>query len=153
MEQTAILRKFPLFDKLNNKELEQIAGRLTEQNFKDGEKICLRGKPGGNLYLIGQGTAAITLPLYHYDQKQEVVSYFGSGMFFGELSFFDGKPCSADVNAKGEVKLFVLSKDSYDTLILEDPETGYDIQNKIILNLIRTIKKMNDKYSYNAFIH
>ncbi len=74
-------------------------------------------------------------------------------MFIGELSFFDGKAYSADVHTKGEVKLLELKRTDYDEIIAEDPERGYDIQNKVILNLIRTIRKMNEKFSFNAFLH
>ncbi len=152
MERLDILKKLPLFDDLSEQELKNIASRMTEKTCADGEVICRRGDPGGNLYLIKQGTAEVTLPLYRYEKKQPVISNLSEGMFFGEISFFDGKKSSADVCARGEMKLLELKKTDYDDIIAADPERGYNIQNKIILNLIRTIRKMNEKYSSSAFI-
>lgn len=153
MEQFSILKEFPLFNKLSEEELENVASRITEKAFDDGEVICRKGEAGESLYLIKQGEVAVTLPLYRYDKKHNVISILTEGMFLGELSFFDGKECSADVHAKGNVKLLELKRTDYDALINEDPEKGYDIQNKVILNLIRTIRKMNEKFSFNAFLH
>lgn len=153
MEQVAILKKFPLFKNLTSQELEKIANGIEVKEVADGATICQRGTPGGSLYLIKKGKVEVILPLYRYEEKQHVVSILSDGMFFGELSFFDGKKCSSDVRAKGNVTLLELKRSIYDEIIESDPDRGYDIQNKIILTLIHTIKKMNEKYSYNAFTH
>lgn len=150
MEQLESLKKFKLFNKLNDQDLEKFASRLTEETFADGEIICQRGKPGDSLYLIKQGSVEITLPLYRYEEKSHIVSDLDKGMFFGELTFWDNKECSADVHAKGEVKLLKLKKSDYDDIITSDPECGYKIQHKIILTLSNMIRSTDDKYSHNV---
>ena len=152
MEQLALLKQFSLFNKLSDQELEKIASRLTEKAYADKEMVCRRGEPGGVLYLIRQGVVSVILPLYRYDKKCQVVSKLGEGMFFGELSFLDGKEYSADIYAEGEVKLLELKRSDYEEVIVANPEKGYDIQNKIILNLIRIIREMNRRYSLNVFL-
>ncbi len=151
MERLTMLKDFPLFSSLNEQELGKIAAGITTKTYTHGAPICQRGAPGGSLYLIKKGKVSVTLPLYRYEKKQHIVSILSEGNFFGELSFFDGRPCSGDVHANGEVTLLELKKADYDKIIDSDPEAGYDIQHKIILTLVRTIKKMNDKYSFNAF--
>ncbi len=151
MEELAIIKQFPLFKKLSDHELGKIASKVTEKTFAEGGVIYRRGEPGGNLYLIKHGMVQVILPLYRHD-KSQVVSVIGEGKYFGELSFFDGKECSADVQANSDVTLLELKRSDYDDLIAADPEIGYDIQNKIILNLILTIRKMNAKFSFNVFL-
>ena len=154
MEKLALLKEFKLFDKLSEQELEKIASGLKEKIYADGDVICQRGAPGGSLYLIKRGTAIVVLSLtrYAYEKKYDVVANLREGMFFGELSFFDGKEYSADVYAKGKVNLLELKKADFDNIIAANPESGYDIQNKIILNLVSNIREMNKRYSLNALM-
>lgn len=154
MEHLKLLKEFVLFNKLGAQELEKIASKITEKTYADGEFICRQGEKGGSLYLIKQGAVMISLPLdkYRDHNKYEVVASLGKGMFFGELSFFDGNQYSSDVYAKGEVVLLELNRADFDNIITADPEKGYDIQNKIILNLVHTIREMNKKYSLNALL-
>jgi CRP-like cAMP-binding protein len=154
MKNLNLLKEFVLFNKLGAQELEKIASRITEKTYADGEFICRRGEKGCSLYLIKHGTVMITLPLdrYSYNNKYEVIASLGKGMFFGELSFFDGKQYSSDVYAKDKVVLLELNRADFDNIITADLEKGYDIQNKIILNLVHSIREMNKKYSLNALL-
>jgi CRP-like cAMP-binding protein len=151
MAETAILREFPLFKGLNEAKLSIIADRIIEKSYNDGKMICSRGDKGQNLFLIKAGSVYVTLPLYRYDKKVQTVSLLTEGMFFGELSFFDGKKYSADVTAKGTTDLLVLNRADFDQIIEADPESGYEIQQHIILSLIGIIRKMNTRYSRNVF--
>ncbi|MBI5555475.1 MAG: cyclic nucleotide-binding domain-containing protein [Elusimicrobia bacterium] len=153
MEQLDILKLFPLFNKLTEQELKIIASKLIEQTYAEGVFICQQGEPGGHLYLIKQGEVEICLPLQKYEEKCHIVTILNEGMFFGELSFFDGKEYSANVRAKGEVNLLELKKTDFEKILADEPETAYNIQNKIILNLIDTLRKMNEMYSFNVFRH
>ncbi len=152
MDQIALLKEFTLFNRLSDQELEKFVSRLTEKTYADGTPICKRGEPGGCLYLIKQGSVEVVLPLYRYESKSKIVSNISSGMFFGELSFWDGKECSADVYAKGEVQLLELKKTDYDDIINTDHEYGYNIQSKILLVLASRIRKMNENYSLNVYM-
>ena len=152
MDQLKLLKKFTLFKKLDDHELEKFALAITEKTFADGEIICRQGEPGSCLYLIKQGSVEITLPLYRYAKKSHIVSDLDKGMFFGEFSFWDDMKCSADVYAKGEVTLLILKKTDYDDIISADPECGYKIQEKIILALARITRRMDEMYSHNVYM-
>ncbi len=151
MAKIAMLREFPLLKGLSEIELNKIADRLAVKAYHDGDVICRRGDKGRNLYLIKAGRVCVTLPLHRYDKEVQTVSILSEGMFFGELSFFDGKEYSADVTAKGATNLLVLNRADFDQIIEADPESGYEIQRHIILSLISIIRKMNVRYSRNVF--
>jgi CRP-like cAMP-binding protein len=152
MTKVDILQEFPLLSGLSEAELNKIADQVVEKHYNEGDNICHRGDKGTNLYLIKDGQVCVTLPLYRYDQELQTVSMLTKGMFFGELSFFDGKEYAAEVSAKGETTTLVLNREDYDNIIEDDPESGYEIQQKIILSLIGIIRKMNIRYSRNVFL-
>jgi glutaminase len=152
MPNIAMLKEIPLLKGLNEEELKKIVSRVVERHYSDGDAICHRGDKGTNLYLIKDGQVRVTLPLYRYEKEFQTVSILTKGMFFGELSFFDGKEYSADVTADGETTLLVLHREDYDQIIEDDPESGYEIQNKIILSLTGIIRQMNTRYSRNVFM-
>ncbi len=152
MTEIAMLKEIPLLKGLSEAELNKLADHIEEKHYNEGDTICRRGVKGTNLYLIKDGQACVTLPLYRYDREFQTVSILTKGMFFGELSFFDGENCSAEVAAKGDTTLLVLNRGDYDKTIEDDPESGYEIQHKIILSLIGIIRKMNVRYSRNVFL-
>ena len=115
-----LIRKFPLFKELDDSELEKFAGCFAEKRYSEGVVICPHGTKGEELYLIKQGSVSIELPLHRYDSSYQSVSVLTEGMWFGELSFFDGQERSADVVAKGDVQLFVLKKRNYDKIIKQN---------------------------------
>jgi CRP-like cAMP-binding protein len=153
MAKIALLKEFPLFKGLNETELNKITDYLVEKHYGDGDVICHRGVKGTSLYLIKEGQVCVTLPLYRYDRECQTVSILSKGMFFGELSFFDGREYSADVTARGDTNLLVFHRRDYDKIIEDDPQSGYEIQHKIILSLIGIIRKMNARYSRNVFLN
>jgi CRP-like cAMP-binding protein len=154
MEHLKLLKEFVLFYELSEQELEKIASKITEKTYADGEVICRQGELGCSLYLLKQGTVVVKLPLYRYkyDNKYEVVANLSKGMFFGELSFFDGKKYSSDVYANSKVELLELNRTDFDSIIFANPKKGYNIQEKIIKNLVRTIREINERYSLNVVL-
>ncbi len=147
-----LIRKFPLFKELDDGELEKFADCFSERRYPAGAIICPQGTKGEELYLIKQGSVSIELPLHRYDSSYQSISALTEGMFFGELSFFDGKARSADVVASEDVWLFVLKKQDLDKIIKENLSDGCNIQRKIISSLVSIIRKMDETYSGSIFL-
>jgi CRP-like cAMP-binding protein len=147
-----LVKKFPLFKELDEGEAERFASCFYEKHYPAEAVICPQGGKGDELYLIKKGSVSIELPLHRYDSGCQAVSVLTAGMYFGELSFFDGKERSADVVAREDVQLLVLKKEDYDRLIKDNLREGCRIQQKIISSLIKIVREMNEAYSNSIFL-
>ncbi len=147
-----LLKKSPLFQSLDQHELERLSSVMKTENYRHGDVIFDQGQKGGKLYLIKSGRVEVTLPLSRYDSREEKVAVVREGEYFGELSFFDGREHSARVTALEDLQLFVLTREDYHTIISSDLEQGAEIQRKIILTVVNMLRTMNKRYSYRPFI-
>lgn len=87
------------------------------RKFKAGETIFSCGTPGDELYFIRQGSVRILLPLA--GRSPHHLSTFGRGDVFGEISFVDRAPRSADAVAYTDTEVYVLTHERFDALIDE----------------------------------
>lgn len=146
------LRKIVLFREMSDDELMIIFKGVRKKNYDSDAVIFDCGQKGGTLYLINSGSVKITLPIKRYDSREELVSVLKEGDSFGELSFFDQKEHSAKALASTDVELLEIDHDSYERIIKEDLELGYEMQKKIIQRVINLVREMNTKYSYRPFV-
>ena len=141
------LKQFPLFAGLTPAGLEKLSALLQEQSFAAGEEIFREGTPGGVLYLIKEGRVQISLLIQGLVNAHEKVTVLKEGDFFGELSLFDGKEHSARAAALEKSTLLTLSREDFRQIIRDEPGQGVEIQEQIILSLIRIIREINTRYA------
>ena len=108
------LSEIEIFQGRKQETLDDLERCMDKRSYKAGEKIFSRKEPGDELFLIRRGLVRISLPL-KTDAEGHHLATFGRGDFFGEMSFLDGEPRSADAIAKSDTELFVLSRKRFDT--------------------------------------
>jgi len=111
------LREMDLFEGRKEETLAALEACMESRICKAGERIFARGDGGDELFLIRRGAVRIVMPLesgqfYH-------LATFGRGSFFGEMTFLDREPRSADAVAFTDVELLVLSRARFDGLAAE----------------------------------
>ena len=146
------LRKIVLFREMSDDELMIIFKGAQKKTYEADGTIFDCGQAGGTLYLINSGSVKITLPIKRYDSREEAVSILREGDCFGELSFFDQNAHSAKAIATTDVELLEIDHDSYERIIKEDLELGFEMQKKIIQKVINLVREMNTRYSYRPFV-
>jgi SulP family sulfate permease len=119
------LKDFELFRKFDEKTLKGLAACVTEMSVPQGQKVVSQGDPGDKIYLVRRGSVRILLPLKGNTQYH--LATIGQGDFFGELSFIDGSIRSADVEAKVQTDLFVLSRSRLNEQSHADPVFGVQV--------------------------
>ncbi len=117
------LPEINLLSGLEPQEIEALRARAQEKHFEAGERIFSAGDRGDELLLIRKGMVSIQLPLaggrFHH------LATFGAGDFFGDMSFLDQRPRSADAVAITPVDLFVLSRAHFDGVAADHPRIGF----------------------------
>ena len=112
-EQGALgLGEIELFSGRKAETLMALEQCMEQRSCKAGEKIFTRGETGDELFLIRRGAVRIMLPLS--DKQSHHLGTFGRGAFFGEMTFLDGDPRSADAIAFSDAELYVLSRKAFD---------------------------------------
>jgi SulP family sulfate permease len=111
------LEEIELFRGRKAETLAALEARMERRAVKDGEALFRHGDPGAELFLIRRGKVRILLPVG--EKQGHHLATFGRGDFFGEMSFLDGEPRSADAIAASDTDLFVLPRAEFDALALE----------------------------------
>ena len=125
------LREIALFKGRKDETLVALEQRMQRRAFKAGEKVFSRDDTGDELFLILSGAVRIEVPMEHGQRHH--VSTFGRGDFFGEMSFLDSRPRSADAVASDSTELFVLSRRDFDALVNE--------HRMLVINLLEGLAK------------
>ena len=106
-----LLKKIPIFSRLDDSDLNPLESFLTKRRYPEGQIIFHMGDEGGNLYIINRGRVKITLPSQLGEEI--ILTILSPGEILGELSFIDGKPRSATVQAIEETEVLCLSRDDF----------------------------------------
>lgn len=106
-----ILKQSPLFNSLENADLEDLVSSMRVQFLKQGQALFHKGDEGTALYIIKRGTIKIVLPSKIGDEI--IVTIFTVNDFFGEMALLDGEPRSANAVAIEPTEVFVLNRNNF----------------------------------------
>jgi CRP-like cAMP-binding protein len=114
-----VLKRFSLFNGLNEGELEQIASLVSIRKVKNGEVIAREGDPGDELFILLEGELQVSRKLTLLASEQKEADKMNKMLirlkaeqypFVGEMSLFEeGLARSATLVALGNVKLGVIN--------------------------------------------
>jgi CRP-like cAMP-binding protein len=113
-----------------------VVDKAVRRQFKAGETIVHNGKPTHGLYLLLKGTASVQIVS---QQKTLLVS---EGEVFGEISFLDELPATADVVAKEAVEAFYLDRPTLQTLFELFPHLGSRFYHSLADILSRRLREI-----------
>src|SRR5262245_38269218 len=113
-EKMTYLQRVNLFESCSTRQLRSIARIADVQEVPAGEILARSGDPGERFFVIVDGSARIEVS----PQKQNRI---GPGAFFGEMSLLDGEPRSATVIADTAMRLLIISRRDFATLLREVP--------------------------------
>ncbi|MBM4421527.1 MAG: Crp/Fnr family transcriptional regulator [Chloroflexi bacterium] len=140
------LRRLPLFSRLDDRELSQLALHVRLRTFKRGEAIFHKDDVGTHLYLVIEGSVKIALP-GEFGQEA-LVALMRPGEFFGELALFDQAPRSANAVALEETRAALLARDDFLTFLESHPQAV-----RLVLEaLARTIRRLSDRVEDLIFL-
>jgi SulP family sulfate permease len=133
LEKPLELHEIDLFKRRKVETLAALEACMEKRSFKAGEQIFARGDAGDELFLVRRGSVRIMLPIG--GNKRYHLSTFTRGNFFGEMSFLDQDPRSADAVAHSEVELYALSRKRFDALA----EDHKRVANNLLEGLARAL--------------
>jgi diguanylate cyclase (GGDEF)-like protein len=125
---TELLARVPLFQQLDQVDLERIAALTRSERYEPGKEIVRIGDAGHALYVVLEGTVLVVYPARSSDVE---LARLGVGEFFGEMAILNEKPRSATVRAIDAVRVLRLEKDDFTRLIMETPQLALQVMESL----------------------
>lgn len=139
-----MLSKIPVFEKLEAKELRQIAGIVHRRQYAKGEYVFYQGDPGLGMYVVEKGKVGIVVG---DNGTQQELTEMDDGDFFGEIALLDESPRSASVIVKEDSQLIGFFRPDLFDVIQKTPKTGLKIVMKLAEMIGERLRHMNSEFS------
>ncbi len=143
MENTVnFLKGVEIFSSLCEGEIRQIVNNARSVDFDAGNLLFREGDEGKELYIVENGSIAITIRLPDGNEKE--IAEIKTGDFFGEMSIFEEAPRSATCYAKTDTRLLMINQDEFFQMIDASPDIAVKIMYKMLTITTRRLRNTNE---------
>ena len=118
-EAQKILRAEPLFDCMNDTQLENVLQHSQVHHYGRGERLIQEGEQGDSMFVMLRGSAAVSVARNGAGVR---VGVMRPGDCFGEFSLLTGEPRSATIRAEGDCEVLEIAKPVMAEVLRESPE-------------------------------
>lgn len=132
-EELGFLRNVPIFADLDDTQLDRIARLGSRKKYKKSNIIVLEKEMGAALFVIITGKVKVVRT--DEDGREVILSIFGPGEFFGEMSLLDGLSRSATVVATAKSELFMIHRREFLDLLNEFPAVAISLLAELTMRL------------------
>lgn len=146
MDPKKALKKSGLFRDLNSLELIKLTEIVRRRFLPTGEGILAEGEEfddDPSLYLLVSGLVKVAVPVS--ENTELVLAVLTPPDHFGEMSFVDGRPRSANVIAMEDTEMLVFPHDALDELLSGDRELSLKFHRSLARSLVHKIRAMNER--------
>ncbi len=134
-EEVELLRRIPLFAKIEPSKLKLLAFTSERLTFPTGSTLFRQGDPGDAAYIIISGDADIIVETPSGPLK---VAQLHGNDFVGEIAILCDVPRTATVQAASPLTTLRISKDLFFRLVTEFPQMAIEIMRVLAQRLERT---------------
>jgi ATP-binding cassette subfamily B protein len=129
------LRKIPILDMLNDRQLATVSRFLVSEKFSEGREIVSQNVAGDKFYIIVRGK--VTVKRFDNFGNETIVATLVDGDHFGEISLIKNVPRTASVISETPCILLTLTRDHFHALLNNSPKLKEKINNDLIERLLR----------------
>jgi CRP/FNR family cyclic AMP-dependent transcriptional regulator len=140
-EEVEVLRRLPLFQRIEPRRLKLLAFTSERMVFQDGSPLMRQGDPGDSAYIVLAGEADVFVSTPNGELK---VATLGANEIIGEIAILIDVPRTATVRASGQLTTLRISKDHFFRLMTEVPEMGIEVMKELARRLERTTADLRE---------
>ena len=130
------LRAIPLFSRVSDADLNEIASLLIERRMPRGSRVIEEGLPGDYMYIIREGRVKVTKA--SLDGREKIMNLLDRGSFFGDMALLSGEVRSASVQTLEDVRLLALSRRDFVGLLRQSPDLAIAVIEELTIRLRET---------------
>jgi CRP/FNR family cyclic AMP-dependent transcriptional regulator len=97
-----LLRRVPLFQGLDDRQLETLSRTMKDRTFRAGQTVATEGQGGVGFFIVESGEGTISVA---GDEKGKI----GPGDYFGEVALIDEGARSATITADSDLTCWGLT--------------------------------------------
>jgi CRP-like cAMP-binding protein len=140
-EEVELLRRIPLFAKIEPSRLKLLAFTSDRVTFQPGQELCHQGDIGDAAYLIVDGEADI---LIDAPTGPVTIATLGKNALIGEIAIINDVPRTATVKSTRKLEALKIKKDHFLRLVTEFPEMAIEIMRVLATRLSNTNEELAD---------
>jgi CRP-like cAMP-binding protein len=122
------LSRVPLFEELDEAELQSIADSMHEANVPAGAIVTAEGGPGDGFFVIESGEASVTV-------AGEPRGAMTAGDYFGEIALLLGSDRTATVTAATDLRCHALTPWDFRALVEGAPSIAWKVMQSMAARL------------------
>jgi small-conductance mechanosensitive channel len=115
----AILRSEPVFNSMDDEQLETVLQNSQIHRYGRGERVIQEGEEGDSMFILLRGTAAVSIARNGAGVR---VGVMRPGDCFGEISLLTGEPRSATVQAESDCEVLEIGKPVMAEVLRDSPK-------------------------------
>jgi len=146
-EEVEILRRVPLFARIDASKLKLIAFTSERMVFEQDEVLFRQGDMGDAAYIVLQGDADV---LVDSQNGQIRVAGLGQNDIVGEIAILIDVPRTATVRACSRLVTLRITKELFFRLVTEFPQIAVEIMRELAMRLEKTTGDLRDAVTKNA---
>ncbi len=140
-EQAELLRRVPMFAKLEPSKLKLLAFTSESLTFEDGEVLFHRGDSADCAYVIMEGAVDV---LSDTDDGIVVATTLHANELFGELGVIANEARSATLRARGTLQALRISDEMFLKLLADNSDVALDVMRQLSLKLTRSHRQYEE---------
>ena len=133
-----------IFRFLEDFEMETLIETADHQTYQPEEFLINEGDPLSSLFIIDRGTVKVVREHVGFTVDLAEV---GAGNIFGEMSFVEGRPASASVQAVDEVDAVIISNRHILGIIRDNPGFYGRFYHSLAEILSRRVRETTEKFT------
>ncbi|TML72723.1 MAG: cyclic nucleotide-binding domain-containing protein [Actinobacteria bacterium] len=105
-----LIQRVPIFDGLERRDLERIAGSMKQRTFRAGDRVTSEGQGGVGFFVIEDGSAKVTIG----GAERRTL---GPGDYFGEVALLTDSPRTATITAETDLRCYGMTSWDFKPLV------------------------------------
>ena len=138
-EEVEILRRIPLFARMEPARLKLLAFTSQRLSFEAGQALFHQGEPGDSAYILIEGEAEVSIDS---PGGPIVVATLGRHAIVGEIAILCDVPRTATVNARTPLLTLRIDKETFFRLVNELPQMAVEIMRELAHRLEKTNQQL-----------
>jgi CRP-like cAMP-binding protein len=140
-QEVEILRRIPIFSKIDSAKLKLMAFASERVTFKPGQTLFKQGERGDAAFIVLSGTADVLINAPNGPLR---VASLSENEIIGEIAILCDIPRTATVEAATELTTLRITADLFFRMLMDFPEMGVEVMRVLAHRLEQTTAQLRE---------